>query len=346
MYNERPGDETAAEGIAGGSDGKDGTHRNEAGETATEDVAGMESTLRRDGTENVGSEEGLEYKVMNDIGDLNWDEAYRKDPVLQSIYKKVLETGPCDECEVTDGLLTFNAMTGTKTCIPSALMREVLHIAHDSLGQMGYKKTYDRIAERYYRPKLSAYVEKYVSSCSKCSINKLSRTKLPGNLLPIDVSGKTSISAFECIGLDFIVSLPLFHRFDAIIVVIDKFTRYGIFIPTTSDYTARSSVNLLIQWVVRQGWLPSKFITDRDGKFLSDFWQGIMEALGVRYKPSTAYHAQTDGATERLNQNLEIMLRADVSPLQDDWSDHLAVLELAYNTAKNASTGQAPVHLL
>src|SRR5258705_11644185 len=109
--------------------------------------------------------------------------------------------------------------------------------------------------------------------------------------------------------MDFIVGLPPSKGFDAIIVVIDKFTRYGIFIPKTSDYTALSSANLFVEWVVCRGWLPSKFITDRDAKFLSEFWQAVMQALRICHKPSTAYHAQTDGATERLNQIIEIMLR-------------------------------------
>ena len=123
------------------------------------------------------------------------------------------------------------------------------------------------------------------------------------------------MKTFECVGMDFIVGLPPSRGFDTIMVVIDKLTRYGIFILMTSDYTALSSANLFVEWVVRCGWLPSKFITDRDAKFLSEFWQAIMQALRIRHKPSMAYHAQSDGATERLNQIIEIMLRAFVSPL-------------------------------
>ena len=134
--------------------------------------------------------------------------------------------------------------------------------------------------------------------------------------------------------MDFIVGLPPSRGFDAIMVVIDKLTRYGIFIPTTSDYTALSSSNLFVVWVVRRGWLPSKFITDRDAKFLSEFWQAIMQALRIQHKPSMAYHTESDSATEHLNQIIEIMLRAYVSPLQDDWVDHIPILEVAYNSAK------------
>jgi len=90
--------------------------------------------------------------------------------------------------------------------------------------------------------------------------------------MPIDASGKSgALATFECVGIDFIVHLPLSKRYDAIMVVIDKFTRYGIFIPTMSDYMASSPASLFLNHVVLLGWLPSKFITDRDGKFLLDF---------------------------------------------------------------------------
>jgi len=117
--------------------------------------------------------------------------------------------------------------------------------------------------------------------------------------MPIDALGRSGVLAtFECIGIDFIVHLPLSKGYDAIMVVIDKFTRYGIFIPTTSDYTVSSTAYLFLDYVVSLGWLPSKFITNRDEKFLSDFWQALMQVLGMKHAPSTAYHAQTDRATE------------------------------------------------
>ena len=71
-----------------------------------------------------------------------------------------------------------------------------------------------------------------------------------------------------------------------------------------------------------------------------------MEALRIRYCPSTAYHAQSDGATERLNQIIEIMLRAYISPLQDDWALFLPMVALAYNTTRNVSTKEVLIQLL
>ena len=110
---------------------------------------------------------------------------------------------------------------------------------------MGYRKTFDRITQNYYRPRLATYVARYIAGCLKCSVNKTLHSKTPGSLLPI--AEETPSGTFECVGIDFIVGLLLSRGFDTIIVVIDKFTCYGIFIPTTSDYTAKSLVDLFLQ---------------------------------------------------------------------------------------------------
>ena len=193
---------------------------------------------------------GIEYAILENAGDFNWDTAYRKDPVFRSIYKRISMSGvPHEGYEIwPDGTMSFETSKGPHACILAALLREVLHIAHDSLGHMGYKKTYSHITSSFYRPRLSTYVEQYISGCPKCSVNKTSRTKLLGSLLPIDIpDGKGALGAFEYVGMDFIVSLPKSREFNAIMVVIDKLMRYGIFIPTTSDYIALSTANLFVE---------------------------------------------------------------------------------------------------
>lgn len=70
-----------------------------------------------------------------------------------------------------------------------------------------------------------------------------------------------------------------------------------------------------------------------------------MARLGTKLAMSTAHHPQTDGQTERANRTFEDMLRAYVSPYHDDWDQHLAALEFAYNTSVHASTGFTPAYL-
>ena len=130
---------------------------------------------------------------------------------------------------------------------------------------------YDKVLAEFYRPRLGAYIDDYVSRCSNCMVNKVSRQKIPRNLLLIDIE-KQSQEAFKCVRIDFIVGLPFSRRFNAIMVVVDKFTHFGTFIPMNSNYIAILMADLFVKHVLcADGWLPSKFITDHDAKFLADF---------------------------------------------------------------------------
>ena len=86
-------------------------------------------------------------------------------------------------------------------------------------------------------------------------------------------------------------------------------------------------------------------ITDRDKRFLSQFWQALFKATGTQLRFSTAYHPETDGQSERANRTLEEVLRHFVSPRQDDWDDYLDLAEYAINDSVNPSTGYTPFYL-
>ncbi len=91
---------------------------------------------------------------------------------------------------------------------------------------------------------------------------------------------------------------------------------------------------------------PKVLVSDRDPRFTSIFWQRLMALTGTRLNMSTARHPQTDGQTERANRTLEEMLRAYVSPYQDDWDQHLLAVEFAYNNSEQASTKYSPFYLM
>ena len=67
-----------------------------------------------------------------------------------------------------------------------------------------------------------------------------------------------------------------------------------------------------------------------------------MSLLGVNHRLSTAYHPQTDGKTERLNQTLEQYLRCFLNYKQDNWVEWLPTAILAYNGAFSESISISP----
>ena len=92
--------------------------------------------------------------------------------------------------------------------------------------------------------------------------------------------------------------------------------------------------------------MPKKIVSDRGTQFTSRFWKSLHEALGTKLAFSTAYHPQTDGQTERVNQILEDMLRACVLSYGSKWEDCLLFAELSYNNSYQSSLQMAPFEAL
>ncbi|TYK24242.1 putative Retrotransposon protein [Cucumis melo var. makuwa] len=98
--------------------------------------------------------------------------------------------------------------------------------------------------------------------------------------------------------------------------------------------------------IVRLHGVPVSIVSDRDVCFTSKFLKGLQLALGTRLDISTAFHPQTDGQTERLNQILEDMLRACVLEFSGSWDSHLHLMEFVYNNSYQATIGMAPFEAL
>jgi hypothetical protein len=148
--------------------------------------------------------------------------------------------------------------------------------------------------------------------------------------------------------MDFIVKLPKSKdpvtgiEYDSILTVVERITKYGYFIPFREGTDAPKTAHTVIRMIVANHGLPQEWITDRDPKFTGNFWKTMFGTLGVKSKASTAYHPQTDGQTERLNQTIEQFLRCYVNYEQDNWVALLPMAQMAYNGSKNATTGMTP----
>ena len=98
--------------------------------------------------------------------------------------------------------------------------------------------------------------------------------------------------------------------------------------------------------IVRLHGVPVSVVFYRDAHFTSKFWKGIQLALCTRLDFNAAFHPQTGGQTERLNQILEDMLRACKLEFSRSWDSHLHLMELAYNNSYQATIGMAQFEAL
>ena len=145
--------------------------------------------------------------------------------------------------------------------------------------------------------------------------------------------------------MDFITKLPLSNGYDSVLVVVDRFSKMSHFVPCVESLNAESLCKLFFENIVRLHGLPDSIVSDRGPQFVSIFWKTLLGLLKIKVSLSTAAHPQTDGQTERMNQNLEQYLRCFVNYLQDDWSNLLPYAEFAINNVVNSSTGKSPFEI-
>ena len=147
--------------------------------------------------------------------------------------------------------------------------------------------------------------------------------------------------------MDFISGLPKTRKgFTVIWVIIDRLTKSAHFIPRKATYSIDKWAQLYLEEIIRLHDVPVSIVLDRDTRFTSKFWKSLQRALGTECKFSTAFHPQTDGQTERLNQILEDMLRACALDFAGSWDEHLHLVEFAYNNSYQATIRMAPFEAL
>lgn len=139
--------------------------------------------------------------------------------------------------------------------------------------------------------------------------------------------------------MDFIDGLPKSEGFEVILVVVDRFTKYAHFLPLKHPYTAQSVAAVFIDTIVRLHGVLAFIVSDRDKVFTSSFWKKLFTKIDTKLCYSTAYHPQTDGQSERVNQCLEQYLRCAVHDSPARWKRWLPMAEFWYNSSYHTSLG-------
>ena len=115
-----------------------------------------------------------------------------------------------------------------------------------------------------------------------------------------------------------------------------------VFIPTFQDIDAEDLACIFLSQVfVKHGTLTD-IISYRGKHFISHFWQLLCQLLGIKANLSTAYHPETDGQTEPVNQILEQYLQVYINEQQDNWDNLLPLAEFMYNNTLHSATMVTP----
>lgn len=109
--------------------------------------------------------------------------------------------------------------------------------------------------------------------------------------------------------MDFITGLPKSQSHDAILVLVDHFTKYMHFLPLSYPYSGKTVAAIFVKEMVRLHEIPKSIVNGRDSIFFSNFWTKLFRLQGTRLNMSTTYHPETNGNIEVLNRGLQTYLR-------------------------------------
>ena len=157
----------------------------------------------------------------------------------------------------------------------------VLRYKHDHplAGHFGQNRTLELVRREYTWPGVCTFVKDYISSCTSCRRAKAPRHR-PYGLLK---------------------QLPI----PFILIVVDRLSKQGIFIPTHDTITSPELAKLFIAHVFSKHGVPSHVTSNRGSEFVSHFFHSLRKALGMTLHFTSGYHPEGDGQTEQTNQTLE-----------------------------------------
>ena len=220
------------------------------------------------------------------------------------------------------------------------LRAEIIRLYHDmSVGEHGGQwKTTELVTRNFWWLGISREVKQYMEGCDMCQRNKNCMQAPTGKLMLNSIPEKP----WSHISADFITKLPLAQGYDSILVVVDRLTKMAHFIPTTEKTTAGGLARLFRDNVWKLHGLPESIILDRGLQFTAEMMRELNTMLGINSKLSMAFHPQTDGQTERMNQELEQYLQMFIDHHQEQWPEWLGTTEFAYNNKVQTSTKVLP----
>ena len=180
-------------------------------------------------------------------------------------------------------------------------------------------------------------VRRFVRNCNTCGKSKIWREQKHGLLKPLPIPERI----WSELSVDFIIGLAPSKDCTSIMVVTDRLSKSIIAVPM-KETRAIDVAQTLLEHIFQHHGLPTAIVSDRDTQFVSMLWTEVCRLVKITRRLSTTFHPETDGATERTNQELETYLRIFTSFQQEDWAFQLPIAMMALNSRVSQSTGWSP----
>ena len=191
---------------------------------------------------------------------------------------------------------------------------------------------------------MAQFINSYVLGCQTCQQVKVNtHPTMPG-----PGANQVSERPFQFLSMDFIMDLPKTKGgYNVILTVVDQgFSKMVRFIPCKKTMDAGKLSKLLLNNIFTQYGLPDKIISDRGPQFALHLFQETCKALGITLVLSTAFHPQTDGESEHVNQELKTYLQIKCGTHPQEWINKLSQFEWFHNLSEHTATKETPFKLV
>jgi hypothetical protein len=186
--------------------------------------------------------------------------------------------------------------------------------------------------------------------CKKTTFKDAVSVKInrsPSNPAYIVIEGANNTRPFAKCSMDLITDLPPVEGYNSILVMVDQgLLKRVILCPCTKTITWEGTVTLLQDNLFTRLGLLDEIISDRDLRFAAHAFQELLKLLNIKSNFTTAYHTQSDGATERVNQEIEAYLSIYCTSHPEDWLHSLSTLEFMHNNRRHAERVHSPFKLI
>lgn len=255
-----------------------------------------------------------------------------------------------DAFDLIDGLIYFKRESGSRTrlpalrllFIPSSLRPELLHFFHADkfAGHMATDKTYERLLERYWWPRIYSDVRDYIRACVVCCKARGTIQQKHGTLQPI-----IAARPFDLVAIDLLLLPETNTANKYCIVAIDLFTRFIELGALRSKDAGTVAGWFSRNFVARYG-APEKLISDQGSEFISHDFNSVCDNLGIRRALTTTAHPQANGLVERTNRTLIGILKTFLQGADQNWDFYLPFAQFAINTTLSTTLKESPYYLV
>ncbi len=216
--------------------------------------------------------------------------------------------------------------------------RHSFFLAIHNIAHPGIRATRRLVSARFVWPRLSADVARWCKDCQECARGKVHK-HVHAPLQPFPAPSRK----FGHLHLDLVGPLPASKDGHThLLTVMDRATRWPEVFPLKATTVSACVTALVDGWISRYG-VPEDITTDRGPQFMSEVWACLCSRLGIRHRPTTAYHPQANGLVERFHRQLKEALRSREAGV--DWLEHLPWVMLGLRATPKEDTGVSSAEL-